>query len=150
MADASPEDSAFERARRLTIAMTASRMKSICCRLQLHSARLCAVPPHYYSLTLQQRAALVAAASVNHMCKTVVFENTKATVADCQDPFHSRFYAVIVQYVRQLPALQFCNNLHMYECSIDVRELVSVEDVMVEMNLGPNGGLVYANVLFAH
>jgi hypothetical protein len=31
-----------------------------------------------------------------------------------------------------------------YECSIDVRELVSVEDVMVEMNLGPNGGLVYA------
>jgi hypothetical protein len=31
-----------------------------------------------------------------------------------------------------------------YECSIDVRELVSVEDVMTEMNLGPNGGLVYA------
>jgi hypothetical protein len=31
-----------------------------------------------------------------------------------------------------------------YDCSIDVRELVSVEDVMVEMNLGPNGGLVYA------
>ncbi len=52
--------------------------------------------------------------------------------------------------VRQLPALQFCNNLHMYECSIDVRELVSVEDVMVEMNLGPNGGLVYVNALFAH
>ncbi len=25
-----------------------------------------------------------------------------------------------------------------------MRELVSVEDVMVEMNLGPNGGLVYA------
>jgi GPN-loop GTPase len=25
-----------------------------------------------------------------------------------------------------------------------VRELVSVEDVMAEMNLGPNGGLVYA------
>ena len=31
-----------------------------------------------------------------------------------------------------------------YDCSIDVRELVSVEDVMAEMNLGPNGGLVYA------
>jgi hypothetical protein len=34
--------------------------------------------------------------------------------------------------------------LNRYECSIDVRELVSVEDVMTEMNLGPNGALVYA------
>lgn len=31
-----------------------------------------------------------------------------------------------------------------YECHLDVRDLVSVEDVMEEMDLGPNGGLVYA------
>mmetsp|Transcript_33167 Transcript_33167/g.75188 ORF Transcript_33167/g.75188 Transcript_33167/m.75188 type:complete len:319 (+) Transcript_33167:123-1079(+) len=31
-----------------------------------------------------------------------------------------------------------------YKCDIDVRELVNVEDVMTELQLGPNGGLVYA------
>ncbi|WFD29862.1 hypothetical protein MSPP1_000876 [Malassezia sp. CBS 17886] len=30
-----------------------------------------------------------------------------------------------------------------YEPSIDVRELISLDDVMEEMDLGPNGGLVY-------
>jgi len=31
-----------------------------------------------------------------------------------------------------------------YDCDIDIRELVNVEDVMTELGLGPNGGLVYA------
>jgi GTPase SAR1 family protein len=31
-----------------------------------------------------------------------------------------------------------------YDCELDVRELVSVDDVMEELNYGPNGGLVYA------
>ncbi len=112
MADQSQDrslDGTYERARRLTIAMAAARMRSICARMALHSARLCAVPPHYYSLTLQERAALVSAPSVNHMCKTVVFENTKATVADCDDAFHSRFYAVIVQYTSEVSTSKFEN-----------------------------------------
>ncbi|CAE7252757.1 QQT1 [Symbiodinium sp. CCMP2592] len=31
-----------------------------------------------------------------------------------------------------------------YDCDIDIRELVSVEDVMAELDLGPNGALLYA------
>ncbi|CAE8607580.1 unnamed protein product, partial [Polarella glacialis] len=31
-----------------------------------------------------------------------------------------------------------------YDCYVDVRELISVDDVMEEMELGPNGGLVFA------
>lgn len=30
-----------------------------------------------------------------------------------------------------------------YQCDVDVRDLISLEDVMEEMNYGPNGGLVY-------
>ncbi|EMG47006.1 hypothetical protein SBY92_002201 [Candida maltosa Xu316] len=30
-----------------------------------------------------------------------------------------------------------------YEFTIDVKDLISLEDVMEEMNLGPNGGLIY-------
>lgn len=31
-----------------------------------------------------------------------------------------------------------------YECAVDIRELISVADVMEEMNFGPNGSLVFA------
>jgi len=31
-----------------------------------------------------------------------------------------------------------------YDCYVDVRDLVSVDDVMEELDYGPNGGLVYA------
>jgi hypothetical protein len=30
-----------------------------------------------------------------------------------------------------------------YRCDIDIRDLITLEDVMEEMHLGPNGGLVY-------
>ena len=102
-------DGVYERARRLAISFAAYRMKSICGRLALHSSRLCAVPPHYYSLTLLERAALVGAPSVDHMCKTVIFENSKGTVADCSDAFHSRFYAVVVQYTSEVSMSKFEN-----------------------------------------
>lgn len=31
-----------------------------------------------------------------------------------------------------------------YDCEVDVRDLISVDDVMEELDYGPNGGLVYA------
>ena len=31
-----------------------------------------------------------------------------------------------------------------YRCDIDIRECITVEDVMDELDLGPNGGLVFA------
>lgn len=30
-----------------------------------------------------------------------------------------------------------------YEPSVDIRDLISLEDVMTELHYGPNGGLVY-------
>lgn len=30
-----------------------------------------------------------------------------------------------------------------YEPTIDIRDLITLEDVMEEMDLGPNGGLIY-------
>jgi GTPase SAR1 family protein len=31
-----------------------------------------------------------------------------------------------------------------YRCDIDIRDFITVEDVMDELDLGPNGGLVFA------
>ena len=30
-----------------------------------------------------------------------------------------------------------------YRCDIDIRDLISLDDVMEELKLGPNGGLLY-------
>lgn len=35
------------------------------------------------------------------------------------------------------------NDFLPYDCQIDINELVSVEDVMKHLSLGPNGGLLY-------
>lgn len=32
-----------------------------------------------------------------------------------------------------------------YECGIDVRDLITLEDAMTELNLGPNGGTLYCS-----
>mmetsp|Transcript_7191 Transcript_7191/g.22337 ORF Transcript_7191/g.22337 Transcript_7191/m.22337 type:complete len:317 (+) Transcript_7191:3-953(+) len=45
---------------------------------------------------------------------------------------------------RTLVNLDPANDDLPYECDIDVRELVNVEDVMTELQLGPNGALMYA------
>jgi GTPase SAR1 family protein len=39
--------------------------------------------------------------------------------------------------------LDFANDALPYECAVDVRELISIEAVMGNLSLGPNGGLVY-------
>ena len=39
--------------------------------------------------------------------------------------------------------MDFANDVLPYEVAIDVRDLISLENVMIEHNLGPNGGLVY-------
>lgn len=39
--------------------------------------------------------------------------------------------------------LDFANDFLPYEVALDVRELVSLEKVMPDLHLGPNGGLVY-------
>jgi hypothetical protein len=30
-----------------------------------------------------------------------------------------------------------------YRCDVDIKELITLEEVMEEMELGPNGGLLY-------
>ena len=35
------------------------------------------------------------------------------------------------------------NDILPYQAAADIRELISLEDVMTEMKLGPNGGLIY-------
>ena len=90
------------------------RMHSLCAELGIRSAQLKAVPPHYYSLTFEQRRDLLEAPSTFHLCKTIVLQNTAwdagllgggaSSDGSEEFPTNAQFYAVIVQYEAKLHA----------------------------------------------
>lgn len=57
------------------------------------------VPVDYYDHDLEYRRQCLSAASVEHLCKSIVMENTKAPSEfnDCGGLEDSRYYCVIVQ-----------------------------------------------------
>jgi prolyl-tRNA editing enzyme YbaK/EbsC (Cys-tRNA(Pro) deacylase) len=69
-------------------------------RLRLYSANWKWVPEAYYDWPLEQRAAVLAAPSTRHLCKSLLLENKKAVVADFE--FHPRFVLVVLQYQAEL------------------------------------------------
>jgi prolyl-tRNA editing enzyme YbaK/EbsC (Cys-tRNA(Pro) deacylase) len=69
----------------------------------LHLSDVFAVAPDdYYSWELEERRALLGAASIHHLVKTIVMTNTKAGHDDISDPLFSKHYMVIVQYTAKL------------------------------------------------
>jgi prolyl-tRNA editing enzyme YbaK/EbsC (Cys-tRNA(Pro) deacylase) len=57
-------------------------------------------PPEYYDRPLEFRQGIVGAASVHHMCKSIVMENTRVDATD--DSSIQKYWLVIVQYTAKL------------------------------------------------
>ncbi|KAJ3615952.1 hypothetical protein Zmor_012168 [Zophobas morio] len=61
----------------------------------------------------------------------------------------STYTSTIQKHCKDLRRLTYCANLDPaaeyfdYDVAVDVRDLISVEDVFEELNYGPNGGLIY-------
>lgn len=61
--------------------------------------RFVRAPPEYYDRPLEFRQAIVGAASVHHLCKTIVMENTRV---EENQPGVTKYWMVIVQYTARL------------------------------------------------
>ncbi|EFN50638.1 hypothetical protein CHLNCDRAFT_28906, partial [Chlorella variabilis] len=88
-------------------------------------------PPEYYDRPLEFRRGVVGAASVHHLCKSIVMENTRAhpsggrlpgaggaavrRLTDCSDPNNSKYYLVVIQYTARLNAEKLKH--HIYKLS---------------------------------
>lgn len=57
------------------------------------------VPGDYYDQPLEFRRDCLQAATVDHLCKSIIMENTKAhpSVQGWDNPNNSKYYVVIVQ-----------------------------------------------------
>lgn len=75
-----------------------------CLQEGLYSARFEWVPSDYYSHTLQWRRDALKAATIHHLCKTIVLENTHCTKGDCATRTNSRFYMIVFQYTTRFDA----------------------------------------------
>ena len=76
--------------------------------------RMVLAPPEYYQRPLEFRMGVVGAASVDHLCKSIVMENTRAPeeLQGCEDPTYSKYYMVIVQYTAKLNAEKLKSFVH--------------------------------------
>lgn len=72
------------------------------------------VPSDYYDWPLEARRDILGAASVDHLCKSIVLVNTQApvNVTDCSDWNYSKYYVVVVQYSSRFNAEAVKNFLY--------------------------------------
>ncbi|CAH9102582.1 unnamed protein product [Cuscuta epithymum] len=72
------------------------------------------VPPDYYEWPLEARRDVIGAASVDHLCKSIVLVNTQApaNITDCMDRDNSKYYVVVVQYTARFNAEAVKNFLY--------------------------------------
>ncbi|VFQ70747.1 unnamed protein product [Cuscuta campestris] len=72
------------------------------------------VSSDYYQWSLEARRDVLGAASVNHLCKSIVLVNTQApsNVTDCKDRYNSKYYVVILQYTARFNAEAVKNFLY--------------------------------------
>lgn len=73
------------------------------------------VPSDYYDRPLEVRRDLLGAASIHHLCKSIVLVNTQAQshVIDCSNRNNSKYYVVVVQYTAKFSAEMVKNYLYL-------------------------------------
>ncbi|KAH6828194.1 YbaK/aminoacyl-tRNA synthetase-associated domain-containing protein [Perilla frutescens var. hirtella] len=72
------------------------------------------VSSDYYDWTLEARRDVLGAASIHHLCKSIVLVNTQApsNVIDCSNRNYSKYYVVVVQYTARFNAETVKNFLY--------------------------------------
>ncbi|WJX89064.1 hypothetical protein P8452_71088 [Trifolium repens] len=85
---------------------TVSRLSSILQTNGVTDFSFKRVASDYYDWSLEVRRDALNAASIHHLCKSIVLVNTQApsNVVDCSDRNNSKYYVVVVQYTARFNA----------------------------------------------
>ncbi|KAL9433780.1 hypothetical protein AB3S75_028592 [Citrus x aurantiifolia] len=97
-----------------TIRDTEARLSNILRSNVVNDFQFKKVPSDYYDWPLESRRDVLAAASIHHLCKSIVLVNTQAqsNVVDCSDRNNSKYYVVVVQYTARFNAEAVKNFLY--------------------------------------
>lgn len=93
---------------------TVSRLSSILHTNNVNDFSFKRVASDYYDWPLEARRDALNAASIHHLCKSIVLVNTQApaNVVDCSDRNNSKYYVVVVQYTARFNAEAVRNFLY--------------------------------------
>ncbi|XP_072958049.1 uncharacterized protein [Typha angustifolia] len=93
---------------------TESRLTAILLASGVRDFSFRRVPLDYYDRPLEARREILAAPSVEHLCKSIVLVNTQAgaSITDCSNPNNSKYYVVVIQYIARLNAESIKNFLY--------------------------------------
>ncbi|KAL3818215.1 hypothetical protein ACJIZ3_004120 [Penstemon smallii] len=93
---------------------TEDRLSAILRTNAVHDFSFKRVPSDYYDWPLEARRDILVAASIHHLCKSIVMVNTQAPsdITDCSDPKNSKYYVVVVQYTARFNAETVKNFLY--------------------------------------
>lgn len=93
---------------------TESRLGALLKEQGVHGFAFLRVPLDYYDRPYEARRDLLGAASVDHLCKSIVMVNTQAgeDIVDCSNPNNSKYYVVVLQYTARLNAEKVRQFLH--------------------------------------
>lgn len=76
-----------------------------------HHSKLFKVDPTYYTWELEERQICLSAPSIHHLCKSVVFENTRWKENIIGDDSSVRYIMVVVQYTDKINSQKLNNYL---------------------------------------
>lgn len=80
---------------------------------QFTEFRFVRAPPEYYDQPLEFRRNILKAHSIDHLCKSIIMENTRADPSvGWSNPKYSKYYVVIVQYTARLNAEKLKSHLY--------------------------------------
>ncbi|XP_016551622.2 uncharacterized protein LOC107851195 [Capsicum annuum] len=93
---------------------TEDRLSSILLGNGVRDFRFKRVDSDYYDWSLEARRDVLGAASIHHLCKSIVLVNTQApsNITDCSDRSNSKYYVVVVQYTARFNAETVKNFLY--------------------------------------
>ncbi|KGN55874.1 uncharacterized protein LOC101218396 [Cucumis sativus] len=85
---------------------TVARLSAILTTNAVNDFSFKRVPSDYYDWPLEARRDVLDAASIDHLCKSIVLVNTQAPshIVDCSDRNNSKYYIVVVQYTAKFNA----------------------------------------------
>ncbi|GAB4857085.1 hypothetical protein Ancab_014996 [Ancistrocladus abbreviatus] len=111
-ADDQPDSSATATA--TAPSATVERLSAILCVNGISDFTFKKVASDYYDLPLEVRRDLLGAASIHHLCKSIVLVNTQAQshITDCSDRNNSKYYVVVIQYTARFSAEMVKNFLY--------------------------------------
>ncbi|KAK4557885.1 hypothetical protein RGQ29_007583 [Quercus rubra] len=94
---------------------TESRLSSILRTNGVNDFSFKKVPADYYDWPFEARRDALGAASIDHLCKSIVLVNTQApsNVIDCSDQNNSKYYVVVIQYTARFNAETVKNFLYL-------------------------------------